>query len=180
MSEFTDNTTSRIRELGLNMRENLTVLLSVGALALALTAENAGAEKSGSGRPGLDGKGNYCKVFGVVLEPFRRRGGSRAVELRGLGICQPVHQVGGVNPLDVNRDYRWKIDVASGEGTRHIKRSGGPATVIVLPEQGAVELSGSFKMSYGSIVSDEKSFDEIVPRIEDLSRNVTIPLPKYK
>lgn len=168
MSEFTGNISSRVRELGLNMAEKAVVIVSAGALALALTAENANAEKSGSGRPGLDGQGNYCNIFGVVPQPFVRRDGSRAVRFRGLGICQPVHQVGGVNPLDVNRNYNWEIDVASSEGIRHIKRSQGPATEIVLPEDGAVELSGKYTMSYGRVVSDEESFVATVPKVEDL------------
>lgn len=175
MSEFKNNNSSRARELGLNMRENVAVILSFGALALALTAENAGAEKRGLGHPGLDGKGNYCEVLAVVAEPFLRRDGSRAVLLRGLGICQPVHEVGKVNPSDVPRGYKWEIDVTSNKGTRHIKRSRGPATELILPEKGAVELSGKFEMSYGSIVSDEESFVEIMPKIEDLSRIVIRP-----
>lgn len=159
-------------ELGLNVRKNFAVLLFVGATALGLAAKTAGAEKSELEQPGLDGKGNYCKILTVVAEPFLRRDGSRAVILKGLGICQPVHEVGKINPSDVPLGYRWEIDVTSSKGIRHIKRSRGPRTELILPEKAAVELSGSFEMSYGSIVSDEESFDIIVPKIEDLSRIV--------
>lgn len=171
MSEFKERT-ARVKELGSKMRKNTATIVGAGALALVLAPTGAGAEQAGSGQPGLDGKGNYCNIFGVTSEPFRRSDGSRAVLLRGLVICQPVHEVGQVDPAAVQRGYRWEVDVTSGKKTRHVTRSRGPATMIVLPERGPVKLSGEYRVNYGSIVSDEETFAAEVPKVEDLSRSI--------